>query len=102
MEVKKRTMEKGCGWEVKNELYEKYHNEEWGTPLHDDNKLFEFLTLESFQAGLNWLMILKKRENFSGKAFANFIPTEVAKIWGKRSGRINAGHWDLIRKPAEN
>jgi DNA-3-methyladenine glycosylase I len=68
-----------CAWCVGNELYEKYHDEEWGTPLHDDRQLFEFLVLESFQAGLSWLTVLKKRENFR-KAFAGFNAEKVAKF----------------------
>ncbi|CAG0960008.1 DNA-3-methyladenine glycosylase 1 [Flavobacteriales bacterium] len=74
--MKKKTR---CAWCVGNELYEKYHDEEWGTPVHDDKKLFEFLILESFQAGLSWLTVLKKRENFR-KAFANFDVQKVAKF----------------------
>lgn len=68
-----------CAWCVGNELYEKYHDEEWGTPVHDDKKLFEFLILESFQAGLSWLTVLKKRENFR-KAFAGFDVQKVANF----------------------
>ncbi|GLB52636.1 DNA-3-methyladenine glycosylase I [Neptunitalea chrysea] len=55
---------KRCGWCVGDILYEKYHDEEWGVPIHDDDKLFEFLILETFQAGLSWITILRKRENF--------------------------------------
>lgn len=68
-----------CSWCVGNELYEKYHDEEWGMPVYDDKILFEFLILESFQAGLSWLTVLKKRENFR-KAFANFEVKKVAKF----------------------
>ena len=57
-------MKNRCGWETKDDLYIKYHDQEWGVPLRDDTKLFEFLTLESFQAGLSWHLILKKRDNF--------------------------------------
>ena len=53
-----------CRWCVGIEIYEKYHDEEWGVPVYDDQKLFEFLILETFQAGLSWITILKKRENF--------------------------------------
>jgi DNA-3-methyladenine glycosylase I len=53
-----------CAWCLGNELYIDYHDNEWGRPVHDDRKLFEFLVLESFQAGLSWLTVLKKRENF--------------------------------------
>ncbi len=72
-------MDNRCGWEVKDEQYIAYHDNEWGVPLHDDNKLFEFLTLESFQAGLSWMLILRKRENFR-KAFKNFDPVKVSKF----------------------
>lgn len=68
-----------CSWCVGNELYEKYHDEEWGIPVYDDKILFEFLILESFQAGLSWLTVLKKRDNFR-KAFANFDVKKVAKF----------------------
>jgi len=60
-----------CGWCEGDELYEKYHDEEWGVPIYDDDKLFEFLILETFQAGLSWITVLRKRENFR-KAFDNF------------------------------
>ena len=72
-------MKNRCGWETKDDLYIKYHDQEWGVPLRDDTKLFEFLTLESFQAGLSWHLILKKRDNFR-KAFANFVPEKVAQF----------------------
>jgi DNA-3-methyladenine glycosylase I len=68
-----------CTWCLGNELYEKYHDDEWGEPLHDDKKLFEFLILESFQAGLSWLTVLKKRENFR-TAFAGFDAKKIAKF----------------------
>ncbi len=67
-----------CGWCLSDPIYVKYHDEEWGIPVHDDKLLFEFLVLESFQAGLSWLTILKKRENFR-KAFSNFDANKVAK-----------------------
>ena len=60
-----------CGWCKGDALYEKYHDEEWGIPLYNDRKIFEFLTLETFQAGLSWITILRKRENFR-KAFDKF------------------------------
>ncbi|WP_313502188.1 DNA-3-methyladenine glycosylase I [Kaistella carnis] len=60
-----------CGWCEKDDLYRKYHDEEWGKPVYDDDTIFEFLVLESFQAGLSWYTILKKRENFK-KAFDEF------------------------------
>lgn len=66
-----------CKWCVGDSLYEKYHDEEWGVPVYEDQKLFEFLILETFQAGLSWITILRKRENFS-KAFDNFDYKKVA------------------------
>lgn len=66
-----------CAWVGTNELAIDYHDHEWGVPVHDDNKLFEFLVLEGAQAGLSWLTILKRREGYR-KAFANFDPTVVA------------------------
>lgn len=71
-------MEIRCGWvNPDNELYMKYHDDEWGVPVHDDRKLFEMLVLEGAQAGLSWETILKKRENYR-RAFANFEPEAVA------------------------
>jgi DNA-3-methyladenine glycosylase I len=66
-----------CGWCKGNELYEAYHDEEWGVPVKDDATLFEFLILETFQAGLSWITILKKRENFR-IAFDNFDYKKIA------------------------
>jgi len=63
--------EKRCPWAGSDPLYIKYHDEEWGVPVYNDHKLFEFLTLETFQAGLSWITILRKRNNFR-KAFYNF------------------------------
>jgi len=68
-----------CNWAGNDPLYVKYHDTEWGVPLHDDNKLFEFLLLESFQAGLSWLTILRKRENFR-QAFAGFDAQKIAQF----------------------
>ena len=72
-----------CPWCGTEPIYVKYHDEEWGKPVHDDTLLFEFLVLESFQAGLSWLTILKKRENFK-RAFANFDAKKVAKFDEKK------------------
>lgn len=66
-----------CPWCGEDELYIKYHDEEWGVPNHDDRKHFEFLVLESAQAGLSWITILKKRENYR-KAYCGFDPEKVA------------------------
>ncbi|MGA8181209.1 MAG: DNA-3-methyladenine glycosylase I [Desulfobacterales bacterium] len=66
-----------CSWPKGDSLLIKYHDKEWGVPLHNDRKLFEFLILEGFQAGLSWLTILRKRENFR-KAFDNFDFNKIA------------------------
>ena len=66
-----------CEWSGNNLLYSAYHDEEWGVPAHDDRHLFEMLLLEGAQAGLSWLTILKKRENYR-KAFHSFDPEKVA------------------------
>ena len=66
-----------CGWCVGDTLYEDYHDNEWGVPVYDDATLFEFLILETFQAGLSWITILRKRENFR-KAFDNFDYKKIA------------------------
>jgi DNA-3-methyladenine glycosylase I len=76
---------KRCSWCESGELYIKYHDEEWGVPVHDDTKHFEFLILESFQAGLSWSTILKKRENFR-KAFDAFNPKKIARYDKKKVG----------------
>ncbi len=78
---------KRCGWSASDPLYIKYHDKEWGVPLHDDKKLFEFLVLEGMQAGLSWFTILRKRENFR-KAFSNFNPHAVARYNGKDVERL--------------
>jgi len=67
-----------CPWPSTDELMIKYHDEEWGTPQHDDRKLFEAIVLDAFQAGLSWKTILHKRENFR-KAFDNFDAKKIAK-----------------------
>ena len=67
-----------CPWPGTDEMYIKYHDEEWGVPVHDDQKHFEFLILEGAQAGLSWSTILKRRENYR-KAYDNFDPAKVAK-----------------------
>jgi DNA-3-methyladenine glycosylase I len=68
---------KRCAWTADNPFNNHYHDTEWGVPVHDDRKLFEFLVLDAFQAGLSWLTILKKRENFV-KAFDNFDFEKIA------------------------
>ena len=69
--------ENRCTWAGSDEVYVRYHDEEWGVPTHDDRELFEMLVLESFQAGLSWITILKKRENFR-RAFDDFDVRKVA------------------------
>lgn len=68
---------KRCTWAGSDEIYIRYHDDEWGVPTHDDRELFEMLVLESFQAGLSWITILKKRENFK-MAFDDFDVRKVA------------------------
>jgi len=71
-------MKKRCGWVTDDPVYLEYHDTEWGVPVHDDRLLFEFLILEGAQAGLSWITVLKKRENYR-KAFDNFDPAKIAK-----------------------
>ncbi len=66
-----------CSWCLSSDLYKNYHDTEWGKPIYEDNKLFEFLILETFQAGLSWITILNKRENFR-TAFDNFDYNKIA------------------------
>ena len=68
-----------CLWAGDDPLYVRYHDEEWGRPVHDDRRLFEMLILEGAQAGLSWITILRKRENYR-KAFAGFDPAKVARF----------------------
>ena len=68
---------KRCGWCMGDPLYEAYHDKEWGVPVYDDATIFEFLVLETFQAGLSWITILRKRENFR-KAFDDFNYKKIA------------------------
>jgi DNA-3-methyladenine glycosylase I len=71
-------MQKRCGWPGENELMIEYHDTEWGTPVHDDRKLFEMLMLDNAQAGLSWQTVLNKRENYR-KVFDNFEPAKIAR-----------------------
>ena len=71
-------MKDRCFWVTDSKLYQDYHDVEWGTPVYDDATLFEFLVLETFQAGVSWITILNKRENFR-KAFDNFDYIKIAK-----------------------
>ncbi|RLD75702.1 MAG: DNA-3-methyladenine glycosylase I [Bacteroidetes bacterium] len=81
-----------CSWCGEDPLYVEYHDKEWGKPIYDDDKLFEFLVLETFQAGLSWITILRKRENFRN-AFDNFDYQKIAKYDDKKYNELlqNAG-----------
>jgi DNA-3-methyladenine glycosylase I len=72
-----------CSWCLKDDLYKQYHDEEWGVPVYDDNKLFEMLCLEGAQAGLSWYTVLSKRENYR-KAFDNFNAQKMSRYSGKK------------------
>jgi DNA-3-methyladenine glycosylase I len=93
-------MKQRCHWVPQdNDLYIEYHDKEWGVPVHDDKTHFEFLILEGAQAGLSWITVLKKRENYR-KAFANFDARKVAKFTKKDVTKMmkNEG---LIRNKAK-
>jgi DNA-3-methyladenine glycosylase I len=75
-----------CGWVTEEPLYIRYHDEEWGRPVHDDRRLFEFLILEGAQAGLSWWTVLRKREAYQ-RAFDHFDPARVARF---RTARVAA------------
>jgi DNA-3-methyladenine glycosylase I len=76
-----------CGWSVDHPLMIEYHDTEWGVPVHDDRKLFEFLVLDAAQAGLSWRTVLLKRENYR-KAFDNFDAEKVARYTEKHMQRL--------------
>ncbi len=78
---------KRCPWPGNDPLMIDYHDNEWGVPLHDDQKLFEFLVLEGMQAGLSWSTVLRKRENFR-RAFEGFEPAAVAGFTSKNVARL--------------
>lgn len=80
-------MVKRCGWCGDDELYVRYHDEEWGVPLRDDRALFEFLVLEGAQAGLAWITVLRKREGYRA-AFDNFEPSKVARYSDRRLNQL--------------
>ena len=75
---KNNHFKKRCPWSLTDELAVRYHDEEWGVPVHDDNRHFEFLVLESAQAGLSWMTILRKRKNYR-TAYGHFDPVKVAR-----------------------
>ena len=76
-----------CWWPGEDELYIRYHDEEWGRPVTDDRRLFEKICLEGFQSGLSWITILRKRDNFR-KAFKNFDPAAVARFGARDVQRL--------------
>ena len=76
-----------CAWAGEDPLMRRYHDEEWGVPVHDDRRLFEFLTLEGAQAGLSWRTILNKRESYR-EAFAGFDPARVARFDARRRATL--------------
>lgn len=78
-----------CPWSEGNTLYERYHDTEWGVPCRDDRRLFEFLILEGAQAGLSWITILRKRENYR-RAFADFDAERVARFNQRSVARLMA------------
>ncbi|HLS09062.1 DNA-3-methyladenine glycosylase I [Lentibacillus sp.] len=80
-------MNKRCEWVTDDPIYIEYHDHEWGRPVHDDQKLFEMLSLEGAQAGLSWITILKRRENYR-KAFDNFDPEKVAHFDSDRIHKL--------------
>src|SRR5207302_9309525 len=79
-----------CAW-ARNEVMIRYHDEEWGVPVHDDRTLFEFLILEGAQAGLSWETILNKRENYRA-AFDNFDPQKVARYDRRKTAQLIKNH----------
>lgn len=85
--MKTKTETGRCPWPSTNPLMIKYHDEEWGVPLHDDRKLFEFIILDAFQAGLSWNTIINKRKNFR-KAFDNFNAVKIAKYDAKKINEL--------------
>jgi DNA-3-methyladenine glycosylase I len=81
------TIPTSCSWPSNDPLMIRYHDEEWGVPLHDDRKLFEFMVLDAFQAGLSWKTVLNKRENFR-KALDNFVPEIIAAYAEEKIQRL--------------
>jgi len=78
---------KRCSWPGTDELYIRYHDEEWGRPVADDTRLFEKICLEGFQSGLSWITILRKRDNFR-RAFKDFNPADVARFTARDVDRL--------------
>lgn len=88
-----------CGWSVKEPIYRDYHDTEWGVPEYDARALYEKLVLDGFQAGLSWITILKKRENFRA-AFDNFDPQKIAR-YGKRDVNRLLKNAGIVRSGAK-
>ena len=88
-----------CKWPGSDPLYIAYHDEEWGVPVHDDRRLFEMLNLEGAQAGLSWITILRKRENYR-RAFANFDAARVARFGAREKKRLLADE-GIVRNRAK-
>jgi len=82
-----RAVKKRCRWAGNDPLYIEYHDREWGVPVHDDRKLFEMLILEGAQAGLSWITILRKRENYR-RAYDNFEPAVVARYTARKRQQL--------------
>jgi len=91
----KKKGDKRCSWCHGDALYESYHDKEWGTPLRDDNKLFEFLLLEGAQAGLSWITVLRKREGYR-LAYDNFNAEKIARYSDKKIEKL-LGNPEIIR-----
>jgi len=90
-------MKKRCSWCDNSEIYQKYHDEEWGKEVHDDRVLFEFLILEWAQAGLSWITVLKKRDNYK-KAFDNFDYEKIAKYNDIKIEELLKNSWIIRNK----
>src|SRR6476660_10427084 len=88
-----------CPWTGSDPLMIEYHDAEWGVPLHDDQKLFEFLILEGAQAGLSWITILRKRENYR-RAFDGFDADKIARYTPKKLERL-MGDEGIVRNRAK-
>lgn len=92
-------MTRRCAWANSSPLMQRYHDREWGVPVREDRKLFEFLVLEGMQAGLSWLTVLKKRENYR-KAFDHFDPEKIAR-YGKTKVNTLLRNAGIIRNRAK-
>src|ERR671934_1323554 len=84
-----------CPWATTDPLYVRYHDTEWGVPVHDDRTLFEFLVLEGAQAGLSWITVLRKRDAYR-TAFADFQPDKVARFTARKVDQL-LGNPGIIR-----